>query len=269
MNISQKYLQVVDELTPYIFSYKENLSTFNLKNFAKKEFIHFDPFNEESLTFFNKLKVLDSSSFGESGMGMDNWVFLDCAIMPSAVIGFATHSSKANDEILKKYNCHKNDDIFIPLSMFIAIPMAKKDFWFAHNLSSSNSFLKTRYKGLGLLTKALGLNTFKIKNLMGATQWDNSSLYVHTKLAPLKIESVKTPIHSHPKSLIYSCEVTTKNIEDALMDRVIRKSNEKFDLSSKEYLELIDRKFENKKTIFITNLKEKKLEILIQESLNC
>lgn len=219
MHISQKYPQIFTDLIPYIYSYPGNLDQFNLSPFEVQRLAHFSPFKSEDLYFFSLLKKLDSKSFGESGMGMDNWVFLDCAIMPSGVVGYSIKAKDAPKELLVEYSIPVTYEGLIPLSMFIAIPMAKEYTWFAHNLSSSNSFLETKFKGLGLVTKNLGLEIFKIKNLMGATQWNNSSLHVHTKIAKLKIETVHTPVHSHPESLIYSCEVKdTSTIEQKVTE---------------------------------------------------
>lgn len=207
MHISQKYPQIFTDLIPFIYSYPGNLDEFNLSPFEVQRLAHFSPFKSEDLYFFNLLKKLDSNSFADSGMGMDNWVFLDCAIMPSAVVGYSIKAKNAPKELLIKYSIPVTYEGLIPLSMFIAIPMAKSNTWFAHNLCSSNSFLDTKFNGLGLVTKKLGLEIFKIKNLMGATQWNNSSLHVHTKIAKLRVETVHTPVHSHPESLIYSCTI--------------------------------------------------------------
>ena len=248
MKISQKYHHIVNELTPFVYAYEENIKEFDLNAFS----LQFSPFKYEDLEFFNLLKVLDKNSFQESGMGMDNWVFLDCAIMPSAIVGFAIHSSKASLEILETYQVDKSYDGFIPLSMFIAIPMVRKDYWFAHNLSSSNSFLKNKLRGLGLLTKAMGIKTLKIKNLMGATQWSNNSLKVHTRLAKLKLESAHTPIHSHPDSIIYSCEFHPGDIENALVREGKSVSNHKIDINDKDAIIDLNKKIKDKEIFIVT-----------------
>jgi len=252
MKISQKYHHIVNELTPFVYAYEENVKEFDLNAFSSSKVIQFSPFKHEDLEFFNLLKVLDKNSFQESGMGMDNWVFLDCAIMPSAIIGFAIHSSKASLEILETYNIDKSYNGFIPLSMFIAIPMVRKGYWFAHNLSSSNSFLKDKLKGLGLLTKAMGIKILKIKNLMGATQWGNHSLKVHTRLAKLKLESAHTPIHSHPDSIIYSCEFHPGDIENALTKKGQSVSNHKIDINDKDAIVDLNERVKSEDVYIVT-----------------
>lgn len=176
---------------------------------AIEDLVVFDPLKDDSTTFFNLLYKLDGACFGDKAMGMDKWVMLDCAIMPGGIFGFAIESKDITTEIKKFLNVKDDYKGLVPLSMFIAIPMANNESWFAHNLSSLNSQLKTKIKSLGYLTKLHGLNVLNIKKLMGITQWDSDSLFVHTKIAPMKILRAYTPIHTHPNSLVYECDLSS------------------------------------------------------------
>ena len=198
-----KYHSLLDKLEPFVVCYNllEKKRVFNQK--ISDQMI-FNPVHRSSHDFINKLYRLDQLSFGEQGMGMEKWVFFDCAAMPGFVMGFAINADSLDpkDQLLIGQT-----QGFFPISMYIAIPTQIEGTWFGHNLSSLNSTLVEPLDGLGTLTKLAALDFFSIKKLQGASQWNSPSLGIHTRFGDLKLLSAFTPIHSKAETYCYECEV--------------------------------------------------------------
>lgn len=215
--IAQKYQLTLSKIRPYLFCNAESLPSFNLSPLGiqiDKELI-FDCTKISSNSFFNLIMKMDELSFANQDMGMDRWVLYDCAAMPGAIFGFCIHINDLPEEYKGLWSEFK-DLAYIPISMFVAIPMAQKDHWFAHNLCSLNSLLGSSLPGLGVLTKIYGLKTLNIKNQYGATQWNSEAMFIHTKLSQLKLISSYTPNHTHFETLTYLAQYDERSIEDIL-----------------------------------------------------
>jgi hypothetical protein len=136
-------------------------------------------------------------------MPMDKWVFFDCGEMPGGVCGLGVDASELPADVKTLYKIGPDCNDFIPISMYIAIPMAAPNTWFGHNLSSANTVLGGAFQGLGLLTKVLALKVFNIKLIYGATQWDSKSLNIHLQISDMEMMSSYTPAHSCNKTITY------------------------------------------------------------------
>ena len=217
--IAKKYTDLLKKLTPFVLSYKENLKSFNLQAFdtAIDEEYCFNALDISSESFYQLLRQTDELTFGDQGMAMDGWMYFDCAAMPGAIVGFGLLAQDIPQDLLQKFKIPKNYSGIIPLSMFIAIPMVG-DRWFGHNLSSLGKHLGVEFKGLGLLTKAYGIEVLKIKEMFGATQWGSPAINIHSKLAPMRLRTTVTPIHTHTNTLCYSSIYSMDSLENALSD---------------------------------------------------
>lgn len=230
--IAKKYQNTLDKVKPYIFSYGKNWDHFDLDPFGIEiiDSLKFDCTKSKSESFFNLITKMDALTFGDQGMGMDRWVLYDCSAMPGAIFGFAAKVSDLPKSFLAKIAIDSSYHGYIPLSMFIAIPMAEKNCWFGHNLSSLNSYLGGSFKGLGLLTKLFGLKVMQIKKQYGATQWNNPALLIHSKLSKLKLITSYTPIHTHKHTLTYLAYYTKEHFEDVLSDKLAQSDEGNFEL---------------------------------------
>ncbi len=218
--IHPKYQSILDITEPYLLTFPGNLSHMNLKPFGleipNKNII--SCIDSTKKDFFNALQMLDKLSFGPVGMPMDKWVFFDCGEMVGAIFGFAIHSDKMDPGILKEYSLPAGYHGLVPVSMYIAIPMAKPGAWFGHNLCSANSFLAEHYNfsGLAVLTKALGVKAMNISEAFGATQWESGSLNIHLQLANMEVHSSYTPAHSFEKTMTYRSMYSDEKLLRAL-----------------------------------------------------
>ena len=200
-----KYQNLLDKLEPYVVSANLQEDWIGKEVLGKKLSSHhiYHPLELNSQTFVEKIYHLDRLAFGDQGMGMDKWVFVDCSVMPGFVFGFAAPGGLFNKIDLEKMGITSEE--WFPVSMYIAIPTMQPGKWFGHNLSSLNRQLQFNLSGLGLLTKFAALKFFDIEVLQGATQWFSPALPLHSQIGPLDILSSYTPIHSKPMTICYEC----------------------------------------------------------------
>ena len=175
-----------------------------------------DPTHSSSERFCDLLLKLDSITFGPEGMPMDKWVFYDICYMPGSVLGFGLRSSSAPKVLRELFQVSDREDVLIPLSMYGAIPMAKQGAWMGHNLCSIGKRVSFRdFRGLGTLSKVLGLRAVKAQTFYGATQWSSVALNVHAKFGPLRLYTAFTPAHSESHTLTYGFTCNDKALLSA------------------------------------------------------
>jgi hypothetical protein len=163
--------------------------------------IAIDVLAASSVAFFRLLLAGNARAFG--GMAIPAWVQLDCATLPSAMIGFARRARDVDDD-LRADLCRRadlpdiDDDALVPLAEFCALPTPRP----GHVVGFS---LFSLLPGLGLRAKALGLLVQQATTQTGVTQVDNSALRTHCRLGPLVVDQVGVQVHSKPgATLVYT-----------------------------------------------------------------
>lgn len=218
--LDPKFSHILGQVEPYVLTFPENLKHFDLNPWGHTipESNCISCIDSSQAKFFINLQSLDSLSFGPVGMPMERWVFFDCGEMPGCIFGFAVRAKKLGADILSHYQEKASSEDLIPISMYIAIPMANKNSWFGHNLCSANRILKNEFQlpGLALLTKAMGIKVMRIEKHFGATQWGSPSLNIHLQLANMQIKSAFTPAHSFDETITYLSEYTDEKLLNAL-----------------------------------------------------
>ncbi len=184
----------------------KNISWFDINRMVYK-----NPFHLKELEFSDLILDIEGRAFQGANMAMPRWVFFDCAIMPGIVCGFAQRTSSLSTAV-KTAIGRPIEGEWTPLSLFICIPTVQHNAWLAHNLSSINSLLleEDRYYGLGFLSKAFGLWYCNVPNLFGMTQWESPAMKLHCNYGNLEILTAFTPVHSHPRTVTYNCDVDPK-----------------------------------------------------------
>ena len=209
---------LLQELVPYVVATPANLDALDKAPFGMPEAAHIDPTKMASGEFLDILHRLDGLTFGPEGMPMPKWVFFDCAEVPGAIYGLARPASTLWPAARELFQVPEDYDGLVPLSMYIAIPMQKVGTWFGHNLASAAPALRNAglndvdLRGLGSLTKALGLKCFGVSRFFGATQWTSKALFIHVKFGPLALYTAWTPAHSELETLTYGFHVTDENL---------------------------------------------------------
>ncbi|APR76989.1 Hypothetical protein A7982_02336 [Minicystis rosea] len=166
------------------------------------------------------LHRLDAASFGDQQMLMPRWVLFDCGELPGIVYGFGRRAGDLSARVRAHYEVLDRDDVFVPLSMWVAIRCAEDGAWFGHNLSSANLLLEDgeRLPGLATLTKALGVKLSRARRLYGATQWDSDSIGIHLRFGAMDLLSAYTPAHTHAETLSYRMNVEEERLWGCLQD---------------------------------------------------
>lgn len=215
---------LLEQLVPFVVATPDNLPALDLAPFGVTPAVHIDPLRVGSQRFLDLLHRLDGLTFGPEGMPMPRWVFYDCSELPGAIYGFARPARTLWPAARSLFRVADDEDGLVPLSMYIAIPMAHRGVWFGHNLASSAPALRTAgltevdLTGLGSLTKGLALQAFGVEHFWGATQWDSDALYIHSKFGALRLATAWTPAHSEPATLTYGFDVDTDRLRASMGD---------------------------------------------------
>lgn len=219
---------LLELLVPFVVATPDNLPALDLAPFGVAPAVHIDPLRAGSQGFLDLLHRLDGLTFGPEGMPMPRWVFYDCSELPGAIYGFARPAATLWPAARALFKVPQGYDGLVPLSMYIAIPMAHRGVWFGHNLASSAPALRTAglsevdLTGLGSLTKGLALQAFGVEHFWGATQWDSDALYIHSKFGALRLATAWTPAHSEPATLTYGFDVDTERLRASMGDPAVQ-----------------------------------------------
>ena len=170
---------------------------------------------DDSKGFFDLVNAANAKAFGD--MGMPAWVQLDCATLPTAMVGFA-----ARKRHLDQMGLHSlvvdlarraglaadddpddglDDDDLVPLAEYCALPTPDV----GHVVGFS---LFSLVPGLGLRAKAAGLFAMEARVQTGVTQTTNTALKTHCRLGPLVVEKRGVQVHSKPgTTIVYRLQV--------------------------------------------------------------
>lgn len=221
LSLARKYAEIIDTMEPYIISYPGNWSAFDLEPWGLpiKPEHRFTATHLSSRDVVDGLHRLDSFSFGPQEMLMPRWVLFDCGEFPGLVFGFGVRASLLAESTRAAYSVtDREDDPFVPLSMWVAIRCAEDAAWFGHNLSSANVILSQSFPGLGTLTKVIAVRVTRARLQYGATQWDSSSVALHLKLGAMGLCSAYTPAHTHPETFSYRMVVDPERLARCVSD---------------------------------------------------
>lgn len=218
---------LLERLTPFVVTPRFHLASLDRAPFGVPLVEHVDPLAIKSEAFLTLLERLDARTFGPEGMPMPRWVFFDCAELPACIVGFGQPASALRPKTREVLGVPADYAGLVPLSMYIALPMARRGAWFGHNLASLAPVLAERdpdgpdLHGLGSITKAFALRAMRAQRLYGATQWASTALFIHTKFGPLALDTAYTPAHSEPETLTYAFDVTDDALRATMGDESV------------------------------------------------
>ncbi|MCH9686444.1 MAG: hypothetical protein K0V04_33735 [Deltaproteobacteria bacterium] len=216
-DLAPKYQRILETCEPYLVTYPANHGALDLEPFGLGLDPQrlYDPTTLRSREVIDGLHHLDAFSFGGQEMLMPRWVLFDCGEFPGIVFGFGRPARELGNELRRAYNVigPSYNDVFVPLSMWVAIRCAEDGAWFGHNLSSSNYVAQTEpLSGLGTITKAYGVRLAKIRKQYGATQWASTSINLHLALGQMKLLGAYTPAHTHVETFSYRIDVDEQQL---------------------------------------------------------
>lgn len=220
-DLAPKYQRIFDTCEPYLVTYPGNHGALDLKPFGLSIAPErlYDPTSLRSREVIDGLHHLDAFSFGGQEMLMPRWVLFDCGEFPGIVFGFGRRAQDLGDELRRAYNVigPSYNDVFVPLSMWVAIRCAEEGAWFGHNLSSSNYVAQTEpLSGLGTITKSYGVKVARVTKQYGATQWASNSIGLHMALGEMNLLNAYTPAHTHVETFAYRIDSTDERVSAPL-----------------------------------------------------
>lgn len=217
-------------LVPYVATSGEYLKHFDLSLFEGREVVKLLE-NAQDRNFHEAYLVSNSLAFGNPDLKMPNWVYIDCVLMQSAVVGFAIPVDKAPGHLLDLYEKDPWVDVdkldYIPVSGQIAALGADGKRFVGFSLFSLRRQIeelnvhklahKTKYAALSVL------RADKAESFVGISQYDNKALLTHTLFGEkMYIEQATVPLHPlHDMSFIYKMKI------DLNEDRIFGKLPEK------------------------------------------
>ncbi|MFT7578546.1 MAG: hypothetical protein ACI9MR_000204 [Myxococcota bacterium] len=177
----------------------------------------FDPQVVRNGPFLELLKRLDELTYGARSLQMPSWVFYDCAVIPGAVFGFARPAAALAPWVRQTLQVPDDYDGLVPMSLFIAIPMAHREARLVYSLDSINQVASgAAPEGLWRLTLAAGTAALGIDVMVATVQWRSPRLALYASLGPLKVMTAWTPAHD-------ICETATLYVftDDAARERLL------------------------------------------------
>lgn len=219
-DLDPRYRAVLATTESFLVTHPGNWSALDLAPFgvAVREARRYAATSLRSREIVDGLHHLDALTFGDQGLLMPRWVLFDCGAFPGVVYGFGRRSGDLPDRVRAQSRTLDRDDVFVPLSMWIAVRCAEEGAWFGHNLASANLLLDgaDRLPGLATLTKALGVRLARARLQYGATQWKSDSLALHLRFGDMHLLSAFTPAHTYPETLAYRIDVDEARLRGCL-----------------------------------------------------
>lgn len=201
--------QLDRHLVPYVLTTRRNIPFLDLD-------LDLDPEprivlleDEKNAEFCSILNHSNHQAFGgRNGMGMPLWVMLDCAILPSAVVGFMLPVDHTPDDLIDRLDVDDDYEGHIPVSEYCGSPTVEED-------CISGFSLHTHLKGQGIATrtKALAMAIYGARTQVGVTQFYNPAIRVHVRFGAMEILVHRPAVHTHPDdSFVYHLELPPRKV---------------------------------------------------------
>ncbi len=195
------------DLIPYVLTHQRNVEHLDLDVDIGEEIRVLCVEEDQNAEFCAILNRSNQQAFGgPDSMGMPLWVMLDCAILPSAVVGFMVHSDEAPEEILEKLDVDEDYDGYVPVSEYCACPTVEPGCFSGFSLHSH-----LVGHGIATKTKALALAIYGAKTQIGVTQFYNPAIRVHVRFGAMEMIIHRPSVHTYPEdSFVYRLHLPEK-----------------------------------------------------------
>jgi hypothetical protein len=173
--------------------------------------------------FFRLLNAGNALAYG--GLGMPDWVQLDCCTLPTVMCGFARRRRECPgplvDALLR--TCAERfgaapdlaPDDWVPVSEFCALPSVEPGTAVGFSLFSLLPGLD-----LGVRSKALGLLCLGARRLIGVTQRGSAGERVHRAFGDLRVLVDRPAVHPRgERSYVYEVEIPAREVLLGLVRR--------------------------------------------------
>ncbi len=195
---------IKEALVPYVLTFGRNEQYLNLDlDVGPEEIVFLEVEDEDNEDFCHILNRSNQLAFGGKKMGMPLWVMLDCAIIPSAMVGFMLDADDVPDDLWDLLDLDDDYDGWVPISEYCAAISVEPGAVSGFSLHSHISNL-----GIATRTKALALAVLEAETQIGVTQFHNPSIRVHARFGPMELLVHRPTVHTHSEdSFIYRVEL--------------------------------------------------------------
>jgi hypothetical protein len=139
---------------------------------------------------------------GQRALGMPLWVFLDCCVLPSVMVGYEVPRDALPADIADGLDPDAQLD-WIGVSEYVALPSLTPG-----EVVGVSLFSLVSGSRLGLRAKALALRVLEAKTQLGIAQLTNAALGMHLRFGALEIVAAGVRVHSRPdETFIYRVQV--------------------------------------------------------------
>lgn len=203
-------------LVPYVATSEQLLPHLDLSLFKGHEVVKLLE-NPDEANFHEAYLVSNSLAFGNPELKMPNWVYIDCVLMQSAVVGFAIPVKHAPDALIEHYERDPYVDVdkldYIPVSGQIAALGIDAQSLVGFSLFSLRRQLANpSLSNLAVATKYAAMSVYRAperKKFLGISQYDNAALKIHARFSDkMYIDRTTMPLHPlRDMSFTYSMKV--------------------------------------------------------------
>jgi hypothetical protein len=161
--------------------------------------------------FHGAYNVANALAFGARDLTMPGWVYIDCVLMQTAVVGFAAPKAMVPQSLLDEFGPAAEALDWLPVSGQTASPAIDGNALVGFSLFSLRSYWP-ELPALGLATKGLALEVYQAKSFerfLGITQYDNPALAMHGRFGnSIEVISARVPLHAQGDvSLVYGMKI--------------------------------------------------------------
>jgi hypothetical protein len=191
-------------LRPFVLTMGSNVQWLNLDVEMDSPITVYCIEDEANAEFCSILNRGNQAAFGGPGdMGMPLWVMLDCAILPSAMVGFMLPREQVSDEIIDRLEIDDDYDGYVPISEYCACPTVEPN-----TVSGFSLHSHVPGRGVATRTKALGLLVMGARRQIGVTQFENPSIRVHVRFGSMEVKIHRPIVHTHSDdTFVYSLDL--------------------------------------------------------------
>jgi len=207
-------------LRPYVATARHQLPALALEG-AGPDPLVFCLEDTNAKSFHSAYNTANALAFGARDLTMPGWVYIDCVLMQTAVVGFAAPKDQIPGHLLKEFGPVVEALDWVPLSGQTASPAIDGKTLVGFSLFSLRSYWP-ELPALGLATKGLALEVYKARaydRFLGITQYDNPALAMHGRFGKsIEIISARVPLHAQGQSsLVYGMKI---DFDPACLDEV-------------------------------------------------
>lgn len=196
--------QMLDHnLVPYVATTEQYLPHLNLSILGENVSIKLLE-RAEDRVFHRAYLLANSLAFGSPSLKMPNWVYIDCVLMQSAVIGFMLPRDLAPSALLDFFRAEEGIEFdkldFIPVSGQIAGLAIDGQTLVGFSLFSLRRYFQpAKMPELAFSTKYAALSAYKAdqrNQFLGISQYNNPALRIHSLFGEkMYIAQPTMPLH--------------------------------------------------------------------------